>query len=578
MLWLSLGVLGLLVVCAVAWIGIRALMLRTELDAAVRNATELRGQLEASDLGGAQRSAGGLAEHARVAAELTGDPIWHIAEVIPAVGPNLTAARVVSSELDHLSRAAITPTLAMATDLASLRFKGGLDLDALTRAATRLHRSLAVVADAHRAVGSLDAGALVGPLRDGVDRLEESLTRVEPLIRDAALAAGTLPTVLGSDGPRSILVMVQNGAELRTAGGLTGTFAEIRADHGRLQIVDQASSSDFPWLEKPIIALPASVSSMLNDAVGRYVMNISSPSDFTESAQLASAWWSMRTGHTPDTIVSVDIRVLGAVLAVIGPVDVKDWGELTTDNLVQRILVDPYRSLDSWSQDVVFRRAVDAVFARALQTTFDPSALVARLSGPISEGRVSIWSADPEVESVVADGAFAGTLARQKQVGDDAFAVYLNDVTGAKMDTYLDVNIASGVAECRADGLRDITIGVTLTNTAPGDAGSIYPVSVTGGGLWGVAPGNIGTLVGVSAPPGTFIGGVTRAGEHVRSISTDVDDYPLTQTRVELAPGQSATVEFHFVAAHAGDVTPRILHTPLIDDPEVTQSSPARCR
>ena len=125
--------------------------------------------------------------------------------------------------------------------------------------------------------------------------------------------------MLGQDGARSILVMLQNGAELRTGGGLTGAFAELRADDGTLEIVDQASSADFPRLAKPIAELPASVSTLLDDAVGRYVMNISSPADFTVSGGLASDWWALRTGHRPDTIVSVDVPVLAALLAVDRP-------------------------------------------------------------------------------------------------------------------------------------------------------------------------------------------------------------------------------------------------------------------
>ena len=83
------------------------------------------------------------------------------------------------------------------------------------------------------------------------------------------------------------------------------------------------------------------------------------------------------------------------------------------------------------------------------------------------------------------------------------------------MDTYLDVSIETSVAACREDKRRDITVAVTLANTAPADAGSIYPVWVTGGGSQGVPAGEIATLVAVSAPPGTFRSGVRQDGELV---------------------------------------------------------------
>ena len=155
-------------------------------------------------------------------------------------------------------------------------------------------------------------------------------------------------------------------------------------------------------------------------------------------------------------------------------------------------------------------------------------ALIAQLSGPIDEGRVSIWSAHPDEQAIMQESAFAGSQGRQVQAGNDAFAVYLNDLTGAKMDTYLDVDIETSVAACREDERRDIAVAVTLASTAPADAGSIYPMSVTGGGTQGVPAGEIGTLVAVSAPSGTFIGGVTHDGELVYSVSGERDSLVVT--------------------------------------------------
>jgi hypothetical protein len=241
---------------------------------------------------------------------------------------------------------------------------------------------------------------------------------------------------------------------------------------------------------------------------------------------------------------------------------------------VDRLLVQPYLTLDPKRQDALFQKAVGAVFTRVLTTDIDASTLFEKMADPVSQGRVSIWSADPDMEALAESGDFAGPHARQVQGGEDAFAVYLNDVTGGKMDTFLQTHlkIGTGVAYCRADGLRDIAIGVELTNTAPADAGDRFPLSMTGGGAYGVAEGDIGTLVAVAAPPGTFVGGVTMNKEHYASISGSIDRYPVTQAQIVVPPGESATLTFHFVAAQPGDIKPQILHTPLINDPVETRT------
>ena len=103
--------------------------------------------------------------------------------------------------------------------------------------------------------------------------------------------------------------------------------------------------------------------------------------------------------------MSVDVPVLAALLAVVGPVEVDGWGQLTSDNLVQRLLVDPYVALSPEDQDLLFQRVVQAVFTRALAASIDVPALITQLSGPIGEGRVSIWSAHPDEQAVMQDSA-----------------------------------------------------------------------------------------------------------------------------------------------------------------------------
>ena len=110
-----------------------------------------------------------------------------------------------------------------------------------------------MVAHSRQQLESIDNWALLEPIRQGVQQLNGFLADAEPMVRDAGSAAQAIPAVLGKDGPRSILVMLQNGAELRTGGGLTGAFAELRADHGAVTIVDQASSNDFPRLTAPLL-------------------------------------------------------------------------------------------------------------------------------------------------------------------------------------------------------------------------------------------------------------------------------------------------------------------------------------
>jgi hypothetical protein len=72
----SLGVLGVLVVSALAWVGVRGLMLRSAPDDAMHAATEMQQQLQASDIAAARGSAATLAAH-RSAGQTAPSPQGH---------------------------------------------------------------------------------------------------------------------------------------------------------------------------------------------------------------------------------------------------------------------------------------------------------------------------------------------------------------------------------------------------------------------------------------------------------------------------------------------------------------------
>ena len=89
---------------------------------------------------------------------------------------------------------------------------------------------------------------------------------------------------------------------------------------------------------------------LYGDVVGRFVQNASSTSNFALSAQLASAWWLDEYGETPDFVVSIDPFVLEALVAATGPVILPDGTSLDADDLVTRLLVEPYLQLDPAGQ------------------------------------------------------------------------------------------------------------------------------------------------------------------------------------------------------------------------------------
>lgn len=557
------------VLAAAAWVVVRGVLAAQELRAIDALAGDVQTALTENDTDGLIIALDTIGEHAAQAASLTSDPVWRAAELVPAAGPNLVAARVSAEQADAVVSGVALPLAATVRELAAgIRLDDGrIDLDLLVRAHAAVRPASATLTAARAAIDDVDTAALVSPLRAGVEQLRTLLDDAAPLLQAADEAGTILPSLLGADGPRTILVAAQNNAELRTGGGIMGSFAEIRADNGSLTLVDQTDSQDFTWTTDPVIAVPESTTSLYSDVVGRFVQNASTTPDFAVTADLVTAWWTSIGRTAPDVVVSIDPIVLREILRATGPLPFLG-GELTADNMVDTLLVEPYVRYSSDEQTAIFEEAVELLFDRVTSSDIDLMTLAGALAAPVEQGRVSVWSAHGAEQAVLAASDLAGPAARHRAAGSDAVAVYFNDATGAKLDTLLDVQIAAGTATCRADGLVDLSVRVTLTSEVHAAQVASWPTSVTGGGLWGFAPGQIATIVSVAAPEGFFDAGVTVDGERVAAAFATDAGFPTSAQLVELSPGTSSTTEFRFTGPE-GSTVDTVLSTPMLRDPSV---------
>ncbi|MFT4229871.1 MAG: DUF4012 domain-containing protein [Microbacterium sp.] len=559
---------------AAGWLIFRGLQAKADLDAAVTASRQLSSAVAQGDLDAAALAADDVARHTAAAESATGDVVWSAAELVPWVGANLTAVRVAATEAHAVAVDVAMPIVELArTITASTDGDALIDLDALAAGATSLTKADATLSHAAQALASLDPAGLIEPVANGVEQLTDAVYTARPAVSAALDASRIVPGILGADAPRTILVIVQNTAELRTGGGITGTFIEFRADRGALEIVAQADSSQFARRKSSLLPVPTATTELYGDVVGRYVQDMSLTPDFDLTARLASAWWDDLTGRTVDTVVSIDPLVLQAVLKITGPVEVADR-TIDADNMIDALLVEPYMTLSQAEQTSMFEATATKVFRMLTNGDVDAVSLARTLAPPIEEGRVSAWSAHADEAEILSRSSFAGPAARQEAAGRDAYAVYLNDVTGGKMDSFLEVAISSGTASCRADGTPTVEVEVTLTSTAPKSARS-FPMLMTGDGNFGVAPGHIGTTVSVSAPANTFFAGVRLDDSPVAAVDRTDGGFQVSAYTVDLAPGETKTIAFRFDVDALTPLTPEILHTPLLSEPTLGSLSPA---
>jgi hypothetical protein len=559
--------LAVLLLLWIAWIAARALLARGELEQAVPLASSVQRDLLGGDAAGASASVAQLREHSARAVQLTGDPVWAVTEHVPFVGPNLRAFREISGIVDRIGGDALQPVVGIAgtLDVSSLTPKDGkLDLDPIVAAQEPVRQADDALDGALDDVTSIDTGSTIRPVADAVARLEETVGSAAETLAVVRHVTDLAPAMLGADGDRSYLLMFQNNAEVRSSGGIPGALALVRTGGGAFSLSGQDSARAFPRLTEPALPLDPQTAGLYGTITGRYMQDVTLTPEFPQAAPLAAEMWRLKHGTAVDGVISIDPVALSYLLEATGPITLATGDVLRSDDAVDLLLHDVYlRYPDPDVQDAVFASVADSVFAEIASGDVDPAALVSALGHAAEERRILIWSSRADEQATLDGTTFQGSLPTTNDEST-VFGVFLNDSTGAKMDYFLSLRTTLAMAMCRDDGRPNYRTEVTLGSTAPADAASL-PTVITGGGVYGVTPGDVKTRVAVYGPPGTVPLHVRIDGQDAPFQPEVVGGRAVAQVEVTLEPGQEVRISVDTLGDKKTDTPLSMVTTPVIN-------------
>jgi hypothetical protein len=531
------------------WVGARGLPARERLTRTGELLQQFELQLQARNITGARATLASLTSEAGIAHRLTNGVDWALISTLPGAGPNAHAVRTIAAVLDDLAQNALPAMLDLADGVRVSAFAptaAGIDLTPLQRTAPRLTALDRTVADDLQTVTAIDPEGLVQPLGRAVTQLQAGLAHLRGLTRTAARAAVLLPAMLGAREPRTYLVLFQNPAETRATGGMPGAFIVVRADRGKLAIVDHGAASEaLRSFEKPVLPLDRDMLALYTDRPAIFPADVNATPYYPAAAMLAREMYRRRSGVTVDGVIATDPVALSYVLGALGPVPMPTGPTLTAQNVVRTLLVDAYaRTSTPAEKNAYFAIAARTVFAALTKGVADPTAATRALARAAGERRLLIWSAHPDEEAAISGTVLEGALPTQDgprlTVG-----VFLNDGSGAKLDYYLTHSARLRLGACRADGRRELSLHLTLGSTAP--RGGLPPY-VLGLGLAG-DPYTSRTVLMVFSPTGGAVTGMRVDGAAVPSASGLERHRVVGVLTVDLRPGQTKAIDVDLLSA-----------------------------
>lgn len=559
------------------WVAFQAWQLNGDLAAVVEDASDLQRGLRTGDPAVSLAASEALQEHADSAAATTDGVTWSVVRRLPFVGDDADGLRVVSEVLADLSVDGVAPLAEEASDLNSMApVDGRIRIERLEALQAPVRQARESFAAADDRLSAPDPSGYVGPLRGKYEDLADQVAEAAGLLDTADRALQVLPTMLGVDGPRSYLLVFQNNAEIRASAGLPGAISVVTADDGELTMGRQTTAVDLGEADAPALPLTPAEEAIYGEQLGTYFLDANFTPSFPRTAELMRARWQQVYGEQVDGVLAVDTVAVSYVLGATGPVTVGP-AKLSSINVVDSLLHQIYLLIDDTDeQDELFKVAARTVFDQIVKGDANPQTMLSALGRGGEEHRLLVHSFTPAEQDLIAGTAVAGEYTSATAEGPQV-GIYLNDNTGAKMSYFLRTTVRAEATAC-ADGVQTVTGTAQFSSEAPVNAATTLPAYVTGGGRYGIDPGEQVVAMRIYGPVGGSIDALAIDGEEVRKFDVvDHDGRPVTTVYPYLAPQQSQEITWTVTSgpAQGGDVALSV--TPGLDPVNASASLPSAC-
>lgn len=582
-IWLAVGIVLLLLIALVVWLGVRVVGVASDLQSAQSLAKDM--QVQAGDFRFTEldETSTRLEDTAASAAGHTSDPIWRAAEVVPGLGANLYAVRAAAESIDELVNDVAAPAIdiAVAIDPAKAGATDGpRDLSALGTAGDVAVTGREVIERSRERLDAVNLDQTISPVTKAVGQFQELLTTAEVALDEGGEIMHAAGAVFGQSGDRNIVLAFQNNAESTALGGSAAAFTLLNINDGVITVGEQFDSRDFPLGQAVDVPVDASAINLYSSYLVDHLNTSTSRPDFPTAGTIIKAFWERDRGVSIDGVVSIDPLALAQILRATGPVTLATGDVLTSDNAVSLLVNEAYFRYPEFEQtslvDDFFASASASILDKVIAGDFDIKTMFESVNESIAQGSLLVWSNDADDQAALDGTRVQGVL---PTTNDEAtvMGVYYRDTSSSKMDYYLQTSTQTLSNACVSPDSPAFTTSVRLHSNISVAEAKALPYYIASR-FFGAA--SFSTEVFIYGPAGATLteAKVDDPGLRTDITASDTDlGRPVASFRVNLQPGQSAQVTASFTGA-AGTYGPlEVRGTPMINATKHTSDQEAVC-
>lgn len=562
------------VVLAVLLFAYQAMRTTSDLRRAAQQATLLQEQVVSGD-DDSLKTLTALRASTSAAESRTDGVLWSIGTHLPVVGRNVEAIRTVSSALDLVAREALPPVVEVSTqvDLDAFSPKDGrVDLANVAAIAPAVAEASAALTSAQADLEDVDPTDLLAPLRRPVGTIKQQVATAQKAAASSDVAARLMPTMLGGEGTRRYLLLIQNNAAIRATGGIPGSFAVITAKDGRLRMGQQGSIADLPPFDRGVVPMTADEKSVFTDQLVRDLRNINVTPDFPRSGEIAMAMAEKGLGVDIDGVISVDPVTMSYILAGTGPITLDSGVTIDQTTAVELLLNRVYLAVaDLTAQDDFYENVARTLFDVVRSGASPARPVIGGMVRAADENRLMLWSKHPDEQAAIERTGISGAFPRD---GGDVphVGLYFGDTARTKMEYYFDFTAVVTSRRCLADGRQEIVLTADVSSDAPtGLPRGVSSIDQD------VPLSQMRLLAWLYAPYGGRFTDIRLDGEPQLITTATLDGRAETSVPFRLDPGQRGRLTATVVTGPGQTADPVLSTTPGIQTIQNDVRTPSAC-
>lgn len=335
-------------------------------------------------------------------------------------------------------------------------------LDFLSRVKTPLKETLTELEAGNQALKGVDIKSVPEDKQEKFLLVRKSLPTLIGLIGNFNQHEALFEELLGGNGPRKYLFLLQNNQEMRATGGFIGTYALMDVNDGvvRRFFVDGIFNPDGQLKENIV---PPKAIQKVSAAWSLHDSNWFP--DFPMSAEKAIFFYEKTGGPTVDGVITLTPTVMQQLLSVTGPITLPQYGlTVDADNfipIIQEQVETKYDKEENQPKKVLADLTtllIEKVFASQDKVTL--YRIANALVKGLNEKQMLLYMRHPETEALIDEAGWSG---RVLPTSKDYLSVINTNINGYKTDGVIDETIKH-TAEIGTDGSIIDTVAITRTH------------------------------------------------------------------------------------------------------------------